>query len=170
MSSDAGEGDVGPSANRGENATERMLYNVSRQRMADVLLVCYFGGALFTSGVLGLATSPEVGTLVGDLLGLPVGDAYSWAAVLIGSGGLAARIFDSRRGDFYALIGVAVLTVLNAVILLPEHPQTAIRLLFSPGIIIPYGWIRLGFVVSPQEVHSLRDAIRRGKARENGGS
>ena len=152
---------VGPEATRGVNASERMLYNVSRQRMADVLLVCYFGGALFTSGVIGLLGPPETGTLVSDLLGVPVGDAYSWSAVLIGAAGLASRVFDSRRGDFYALIGVAVLTVLNAAILLPEHPQTAMRLLFSPALIVPYGWIRLGFVVSPREVYSLRAAIDR---------
>lgn len=142
------------------HTTRRTLYSMSRTYAFDVLLTVYFAGALVASGIMGLMTSPgELGTILYGLRGDLVATAYSWGMILVGTSGIIARLFDSRRGESYAITAAAFLTLVNGVLLLPEHPQTALRLLFAPAMMVPYGLMRLGYTINRQQVHSLREAI-----------
>jgi hypothetical protein len=151
---------VGPAETHGKDAPERMLYNMSQANMADVLLTIYFLGAAVASGVIGLVAQGELGTLLGETFGTYVGVAFSAAMILVGVAGVGARLANTRMGEMYAVIALAGLTLINGALLLPEHPQTALRLLFAPCMMVPYGWMRTGFVIPRSQVSSLNRAIQ----------
>lgn len=146
------------------------IENMNLSVASNVLLVCYFGGSLFTSGVLGLVAPSELGTLVGGIFGWSAAIVYSWAIILVGLSGLAAMAANSRKAEFYAILGAAAMTILNGLVLLPEHPQTAMRLLFAPAMIVPFGWMRMGFTISPVQVGEItREIAAERETQGNGG-
>lgn len=142
-----------------EQGHVRSLYSASQSAMSDVLLTLYFAGACVASGAAGLVSPGELGSLFAGIRDGLVYIVFSWCMILVGIAGLAARLADSRMGEFYAIVGVSVLTTLNGVALLPEHPSTALRLAFAPAMMVPYAWMRLGFTVSRGEVASIKQAI-----------
>lgn len=157
----ADDDQVGPAETHGDDAPERMLYNVSRMYAMDVLLTVYFLGAAVASGVVGLVASGELGTILGETYGGYVDAAFSWAMIIVGLAGVGARLANSRMGEMYAIIAVSVLTLVNGVLLLPEHPQTALRLLFAPAMMIPYAWMRTGFVIPRSQVAAIHEAAEK---------
>lgn len=137
----------------------KSVYAAGRQRVATVLLGFYFAGACIASGVAGLTAPGGFGTFLTGIGAGAVLDAYSWSLILIGAGGLFAVLVDSREGEFRSVLGVSVLTVINAVSLLPENLPTSLRLMFAPAMMVPYAWMRLGFTLSRKQVLATRQVI-----------
>lgn len=137
---------------------DRQLYSATRMNKSDVLLTIYFLG-MALSGAEGLLHPGELGSMIEEMAGMTVATAFSWAMVATGLSGVAARLADSRMGEFYAIIAISALTVINGIALLPEHPQTTIRLVFAPAMMIPYGWMRLGWTVSRTQVTEIQKTV-----------
>lgn len=130
----------------------RLLARLGRSPAVDGMLNLYFFG-MVASGAVGL-------TLLQDLTGssLPA-VIYDVSLIMAGASGAAATAARSRIGEFYAIVGISVLTILNAAMVLADSPQTAIRLAFAPLMMIPYGWMRLGFNVSRTDVKTIRKMV-----------
>jgi hypothetical protein len=139
---------------------ERIIHRLSRSHMSDVLLTCYFLGACIATGIAGLISDEfATGTLIQQDWGYFISTGFSVGMLLTGIGGVIARLADSRMGELYAIIGVAVFTILNGVLLLPDHPQVSLRLLFAPCMMVPYAWLRLGLNISRGQVQDIQRAI-----------
>jgi len=148
-----------------EGFEERLLYKLGDSRVSDFLLLAYFVGIVI-SGLIGTGWLNAPGdNLTAGAEGHEVATYFSWATVMIGMSGVVARLFGSRMGEFYAILGIAVLTAINGLILLPDWPQTAVRLLVAPAMMVPYAWIRLGVTMSRGQVNALHRVMRRGSGR-----
>lgn len=149
-----------------EGFENRLLYKLGRSRITDALLTVYFIG-ITLAGLIGLGWirgwgNVDGATLTGQIEGSQVSFYFSWASVAIGMAGIMARLFHSRMGEFYAVIGVSILTIINGIILLPDYPQTAMRLIVAPAMMVPYAWMRLGVTMSRGEVNALHRVMTRG--------
>jgi hypothetical protein len=139
---------------------------MGRSALADGMLNLYFFG-MIASGVVGLMLPGGVTTLVQEVTSNSLTAVlYDASLIMVGAAGAAATVARSRMGEFYAIIGISVLTILNALIIMTTSPQTAVRLAFAPLMMIPYGWMRLGFNVSRADVKHIREAIGEGEKDE----
>ena len=142
-----------------DDSTERLLARIGRSRLADAMLIIYFVGMVL-SGVIGIVTADTgLQTLLAISSGQGLALSYDVALILVAIAGIIASVAGSRMAEFYAILGIAALTAISALLIFPDTPQVGVRLLFAPLMMVPYGWMRLGFNVSRAEVHSIRQAI-----------
>lgn len=134
---------------------DKFLIGLGKGRWSSYLLAFYFVG-MIGSGIAGLFVRPVSAS---DVFTDNAWLTLDYSLIAVGTAGLSASIFKSRMGEFYAVIGISCLTIVNAVVVLQANPQTAIRLLFAPCMMIPYAWMRLGFNMSRNEMVVITQVV-----------